>query len=354
MFNAFINKDHLENMNFKAYKVSDFLENESFLSWCSGSDLQSRLFWEEWLKNNPDKTDEVEEARRIYNLMVFNHQEISDKKVELILKKIHSGIESQYLPLKRKTTIGKVRNLIENHFYKVAAFGLVLLCLTTVYFIAFIKNDQVSYSVGYGETRMVNLPDGSQLKLNSNSSASYGRKWDANEPREIWIDGEAFFSVQHKKNHQKFIVHSSGINVEVLGTQFNVNNRKGITKVILNSGKVKLSEAEEEKSMLMSPGELVEFNPERRTFKKQMVETEIATAWRNDKLIFSNTSLRSIAQTLEDNYGLKVTFDTKEIASKTFTGTIPVKDVEILITSIAESFNLNVKRNKNKIVFIEK
>jgi transmembrane sensor len=340
-------------MNYKAYKVSDFLGDESFLKWCSGGDLKTTLFWEEWLQLNPDKTEEVVEAKRVYRLMVFNHNEIPDQKVEDIRKNIYAGIERQALPIRRKYSIN-VRNILENHLYKVAAFALVLICFTTVYFATFFKNDVLNYSVGFGETKEIELPDGSVVKLNSNSHLSFEKSWDSDEEREIWIEGEAFFSVQHKSNNQKFIVHSSNLNVEVLGTQFNVNNRKGITKVILNSGKVKLSEMKEEKSMLMSPGELVEFNPIKGTFKKQLVEAEIATSWRKNKLIFSNTPLISIAATLEDNYGFNIQFADKELASKTFTGTIPVKDVDVLITSIAESFNLNVKRNKNNIVFIKK
>ncbi len=57
--------------------------------------------------------------------------------------------------------------------------------------------------------------------------------------REVWIEGEAFFSVKPSSVPRAFLVHTaSNMNVEVLGTTFNVVDRHGRMQVVLNSGKV--------------------------------------------------------------------------------------------------------------------
>jgi ferric-dicitrate binding protein FerR (iron transport regulator) len=71
------------------------------------------------------------------------------------------------------------------------------------------------------------LPDNSTVILNANSSLRYQENWEAELLREVWVDGEAFFSVVHTHNHQRFRVNvTDDLKVEVLGTEFNVKDRR--------------------------------------------------------------------------------------------------------------------------------
>lgn len=85
------------------------------------------------------------------------------------------------------------------------------------------------YATQYGEQRVVELPDHSVVSLNANSTLRFRNDWSqANTLREVWLDGEAFFSVQKQEGAAgpaKFIVHTNDLDVEVLGTRFNVSNR---------------------------------------------------------------------------------------------------------------------------------
>ena len=83
----------------------------------------------------------------------------------------------------------------------------------------------------YGQTRALTLPDGSQVTLNGHSTLRYPAAWRPDQPREVWLDGEGFFAVQHKANNQRFIVHTAaGLQVEVLGTRFVVARRRDQTR----------------------------------------------------------------------------------------------------------------------------
>ena len=113
------------------------------------------------------------------------------------------------------------------------AAAVLLLMMVTGYLLLFPSIEKVVHQTGYGETAQLSLPDGSQVVLNANSSISFLPDWDEKKERTVTLEGEAFFSISHTVDHQKFIVHSKNIEVEVLGTAFNVNNRRGKSQVVL-------------------------------------------------------------------------------------------------------------------------
>src|SRR5690606_15777064 len=118
------------------------------------------------------------------------------------------------------------------------------------------KNQSSSWlqcTTGYGETRKINLPDGSLVVLNANSELKYESNWQQAPMREVWLQGEAFFEVVKTTEEKQFIVHTGSLDVEVLGTQFNVHNRHQKVQVVLSSGKVKLQPLERQESLLMNP-----------------------------------------------------------------------------------------------------
>jgi ferric-dicitrate binding protein FerR (iron transport regulator) len=123
--------------------------------------------------------------------------------------------------------------------YKVAATLLFLMAVSLWWYSS--SQGLLEIRTAFGEQRSVTLPDQSSVVLNGNSTLRYASHWDKDSPREVWIEGEGFFSVIHTKSHQKFVVHGvSQLNVEVLGTKFNVKTRQSDSEVMLAEGKVKL------------------------------------------------------------------------------------------------------------------
>jgi ferric-dicitrate binding protein FerR (iron transport regulator) len=215
----------------------------------------------------------------------------------------------------------------------------------------FLLNQKVSISTQYAENQKIQLPDGSFVVLNANSSVSFADDWDEQSPREVWLKGEAFFSVTHTANHQKFIVHTNDLDVQVLGTKFNVNARVSKTRVVLNSGKVKLFLRQEKNQEVdMKPGELVDFSSNNKAFVKKAVKTKVFSAWVNKELVFEDTSLEEIAQLLEDNYGYKVKFVNKELANLTFTGTANTENINLLFTILQKTFNISIQKQENNLI----
>lgn len=214
------------------------------------------------------------------------------------------------------------------------------------------RADTVRYATQFGETRSITLPDGTEVMLNANSALRVAEYPPEDSIREVWLEGEAFFSVRHTPDHRKFIVNTShGLRIEVLGTQFNVNSREEKATVVLNSGKVKVQAptAEKQSQWVMEPGELVEYKPEKQQIDQKAVDTTLYTSWRKNLLLFKDTPLEEIARLIGDNYGYEVKFGEESLAHLQFTGSVPADQPELLLTTLAKSFGLRVSQNKKQI-----
>ncbi len=197
-----------------------------------------------------------------------------------------------------------------------------------------------------GEHLCITLPDSTHITLNGNTTLRYSARWDAHSAREVWLDGEAFFAVQHTASHQKFIVHTpQTLNVEVLGTKFNLRSRGEQTaEVMLTEGKVKLQMTNSVAApVYLNPGELATVAG--KVVSKRAAEQKPYTSWLNNTLVFNRTSLRDIAARLHDTYGLTVTFADTTLARRELSGEIASATADDILYAIAQTFNLSVTRN---------
>ncbi len=235
-----------------------------------------------------------------------------------------------------------------------ATFTVLLLSVFMLYKIVESNTPQV-HQTAYGQTTTVTLPDQSVVTLNGNSRIRYARAWEEDQPRELWIEGEAYFTIRHTEHDQKFIVHADRLDIEVLGTEFNVNNRDGDTRVTLNTGKIKLNDTEASPvvhDVVMRPGEQAELR-RNHTFELKAVNPELFTSWKNQELIFDHTPMAQVVSMIEDTYGLEVTIQQEEIKTMELTGLLPSQDIDMLLNMLSEIFDLKVTR-QHKQVFIDK
>jgi transmembrane sensor len=215
----------------------------------------------------------------------------------------------------------------------------------------------LTVATDFGQTRALMLPDGSQVTLNGHSTLRYATTWQPDQPREVWLDGEGFFSVQHKVNNQRFLVHTSaGLQVEVLGTKFVGARRRDQTRVVLLSGKVRVEFDDHQRpDVLLRPGELVETTddqPALLTHKK--VHTAPYAAWKDAELVLDETTIAELATRLHDTYGLDVVVTTPELNRRRVTGTVPVSELPILLQALEETFQLRAIRQGNRLTLAEK
>ncbi len=207
---------------------------------------------------------------------------------------------------------------------------------------------------GYGETRKISFEDGSSVTLNANSSLRYPRFGFGEGTRRVELRGEADFQIEHTPQHQPFIVSiPSGLEVNVLGTQFTVFARSRRSQVTLRSGKVALQmkQAPQASPLVMKPGDLVVVNPSGKLSRSHTAHPEQYASWKDHHLTLNRTSLRELASILEETYGFEVEINDPELASRTATGLLPAENPEATLELIAELFAINFTRHDNRIVF---
>ena len=316
--------------------VNDYVLDESFQKWVLHHDHISMRIWEEYMRQNSDQLHLIEKARHIIiSFQVENNSldeaYIDEKFIELSDK------------IKGKTV--KVDMFSKLHRYA-AVIALLLIAITAFWGIQ--PEYDIAITTAYGEIKTVTLPDGSDVTLNGNSNLYYNKDWQQKGVREVWLDGEAYFSVQkHPAAYPKFFVHCSDIDVEVTGTKFNVNNRSDRQSVVLDEGGVTIVVNEDENLKLI-PGEMAVFDLEKIALKKFQVETTKFNSWKEGRLIFEQTPLSEIAAMLGNTYGLHVELS-PSLKQKELSGTIPSGNLEVLLLAIEKSFDLKIIQKNNQI-----
>ena len=234
-------------------------------------------------------------------------------------------------PISKLDDVKEVQ-LTPRNGYKTRGIAASLLLLIAVgYFLSHDFFKYTTYSTTYGMTQNILLDDGTEVTLNANSTLKVPKDLKGAGMREVWLEGEGFFHVAKRPGHVRFAVHTDNMNIEVLGTKFNVNNRRGNTEVVLDEGSVKLtSPTENTRPIIMKPGDYVLLAVSDTTFKKKVVRPEKYNAWQSNKLIFEDTPLSVVAEKIEDYYGVTIKIQNQDLAWREVTGTLPNNDLGVV------------------------
>ena len=215
-----------------------------------------------------------------------------------------------------------------------------------------------TYTTAYGETRTLTLPDGSVITLNANSSLQVPRFGFDRQTREVWLTGEALFSVTHTATNQRFNVKTdNGPEVMVLGTEFTVFARPRGTKVVLNRGKVKVQYQQPDhqtREVTMKPGDLLTLNPKGEARYLQTKQRLANPAWTDHRFVFDKTPLTEVVAMLDENYGLTVEIASAETGQLTLSGAYPAQNADELLRIIAEVLNIDIIRQSDKRILTQK
>lgn len=177
----------------------------------------------------------------------------------------------------------------------------------------------------------LSLPDGTQVWLNASSSITYPTSFNDQE-RKVNIKGEAYFEVaplipkgSHKKIPFKVLVipssGSGGMEVEVLGTHFNINayEDESATKTTLLEGAVKIKKGPE--AILLKPGQQASYSGNSGFSLQEDADLEESIAWKNGLFSFKEADLTQIMRQLARWYDLEVRYE-GPISKRRFTGKV--------------------------------
>uniref|UniRef100_UPI0032177299 FecR family protein n=1 Tax=uncultured Draconibacterium sp. TaxID=1573823 RepID=UPI0032177299 len=252
-------------------------------------------------------------------------------------------------------------------------------------------NTLISQEVHYNEVNVpkgsksfIILADSTKVWLNAGAKFRYPTNFQKNT-REVFLEGEAFFDVSKNKD-MPFFVNTSGMDIKVLGTQFNVKayaDENSIETTLLE-GEIEIvglkSDQDDESNLTLKPGQKLvllknesthqvsDLSPSDKSEDEEdknaiipvkieraqlitLNDTEPEISWKEDKLIFNKERFGEVKTKLERWYGVNITVKDDEILDYRFTGTFDKETFEQAMFALqrAARFDYSIKK-KNVII----
>lgn len=348
-------------------KLAEKLSNESFTRWIKGdaSDYEKQQ-WDAWEQEDPAHR-ELSSYAEIFYQMRLELDPAED--LEIQLNKLNQRI-ARTKEKQNRTLLSRIKHnrSLKGHQASIAATIVLFLSMLGLLYLynptaSPEKNDGLLFKTaetGYGETSSLKFSDGSLIRLNANSSLRYSLEQFNSDRVEVWLQGEGYFDIVSNPggNKREFIVHTDDGRVSVLGTRFNVNTRFQKTSVVLEEGRVEVSDNNsldmEAAGKILRPGERAVIDKNSSDIVLQKVDVGMFTAWINGEMKFHNTPLKDIFTSIEAIYNVKLDVESPELLEYQITGIVQNPDLQILLTGIEEILDLQIKQVNNKKFLISR
>lgn len=191
-------------------------------------------------------------------------------------------------------------------------------------------------NVPYGKKATVKLSDNSQVILNSGSLFKYPSSFEKSGTRNVTLEGEAYFTVT-KDAEKPFIVETGQMNVEVLGTEFNLScfNDDNQTMAVLIEGSIRAQNTLNNASLTIKPGEAATLKDEYLTVGQ--VDIQKHTAWLHGDLLFIDDTFETVLKKLERHFNVAIINNNPSLNRVRYNGRFNTET----ITQILDAFKVN-------------
>jgi len=225
-----------------------------------------------------------------------------------------------------------------------AAASILLLIVAGLWWMRPASNGPQEY-LAQTEIVQENLPDGSSISLNRDTRVTYEPTPDK---RLVQLRGEAFFDVKRDES-KPFIIQTGTLEIEVLGTSFNVDARADspVSIVTVTSGKVAVRSGQNTVSLI--PEEQAIFNRQTGSLQKQQNQNPNYRSWQTQQLIFDDTPLDSVVLALEKQFKVEINFADQALKNCRLTATYTNKSLDVIIQILEKTFGLEAKKRGKKI-----
>lgn len=320
-------------MNYRHYTATDFVTDPLFRSWILEKDSAATVFWENWMTGNPDRREELDEARALLYVLaekeLYTGAEELDERVRDMLGQVRQHATR---------TPARAKPAFYRYFGIAASICLVVGLGLLGYRFMEQKPGNPGESSGMGHnakdsivhfnrtTKPVTilLEDSSLVTLAPESELTFPEKF-APEKREVHLKGEAFFQISHNPD-RPFLVKTKELVTRVLGTSFTVRSfeKDPDASVSVKTGRVSVYSKKDElgarspekvMGVVLKPNQRVLFDKQESRLVKVIVEapvrvTEIPAA----SLVFDEAPVRNVFKTLEKEYGIELFFNEERLS----------------------------------------
>ncbi|SDM51916.1 FecR protein [Daejeonella rubra] len=252
--------------------------------------------------------------------------------------------------------------------------AVLIIFSTSLYFSKYYHSSnkvvRVDIYAGKGIRKEVKLPDGTFVRLNSDSKLSYDLDMQRHDQRDVSLTGEAFFKVAHDKK-RPFIVKTNKVAIKVLGTEFNVRDYPGdkVSETTLIKGSIELTinDRSDQKFLLKPSEKLALVKSSKKTLEKGISSVLMIDnispiklgdqeyieeiSWTENKFVFENESFEDLIPKLERWYNVKIILNDTTIKSYRFTGVFIKENIiqALEAMQLIKSFHYKLNENEVKI-----
>ena len=321
--------------DYSAFNAVDFARDERFLKWVKYPDLYPELdgFWQEWLRHNSHKSEEIEQARQFVFAILNEKFVATDGQQQEIWNRITATV-SENVPEKRKSKQVRLwRSVLSRAAVVIMVLGVGFLSWKYKQASGVVNNTIAERAQGlHIETNSGNTPktlllaDGTSVVLQPHSKIEYPLNFSTDSTREVRLIGEAFFEVK-KDATRPFLVFTNEIVTRVLGTSFIIRNYENENiRVQVKTGRVSVfktsyetkgeHEVTRKDAVVLTPNQQVEYERKEEKLTKSLVENpDLLHPVAKIEFEFTDTPVSDVFQLIEGAYGVKIVYDKEVMAN---------------------------------------
>lgn len=233
--------------------------------------------------------------------------------------------------LKEKIKQKERGSYIKISYKQIWQYAAVLVLLISLPFIFsyLFKNSADDYTTihcDYGDRARIVLPDGTKVQMNSGTTLSFNNHFKQDR-RDVLLEGEAFFVVAEDKSHP-FTVNASGLEIVVLGTEFNVSAYPEHEEVSATLVKGKLMAKSNSQHVLIKPDQNLIFSKNDGEMRvEEMTDLSPKVGWTEGRMVFRNEPINELVPKLERWFDVDILMKDKAVGELRFTGTLERENI---------------------------
>ena len=290
---------------------------------------------DEWLHHSPENRQFATDMQRIWEKADGYGGNFSPN-LDADFQKVQARIR-QAAPTQLRFTLGQKL---------MRAAAVLVLALASIWgWQQFASNPAAETMVAAENSgfKTVALPDGSNVWLREGSRLIYAANF-AGQTRQVKLQGEGYFEVEHDPAHPFKVELELGGTVEVLGTQFNVCQTADHTSVVVRSGKVRFSPAANTEGPVLTANQKAVFNRAEAQVRVSTLSSLNELSWQTGGLEFVNTPLSQVVRDLEQYYGVKITLGNEKMLGCPHSAPLTSQPIEKVLETLALTHELKVKK----------
>ena len=200
-----------------------------------------------------------------------------------------------------------------------------------------------------GQRATIDLADGSRVILGPRSRISTPEHFGEG-PRDVTLEGEAYFEVRHDSTHP-FRVHAAGGVAEDIGTRFVVRAYAGepALRVVVAEGRVSVTRSGGA-PVALGAGQLASFD-DAGTASVRPVDTAAYVAFSDGRLVFDGTPLDEVVSELGRWYDLDVRLAAPEFAGRHISASFTGLAEDDVLGAVAAAAGLRYTRQGRTVTF---